>query len=54
MTAGSIEGAGNYFLGSKQLTVGGNDLSTTVSGVIADGGATAAPAARWSRPAPAR
>ncbi len=38
MTAGSIEGAGNYFLGAKQLTVGGNNLSTTVSGVIADGG----------------
>jgi outer membrane autotransporter protein len=38
MTAGSIEGAGNYFLGSKMLTVGGNNLSTTVSGVISDGG----------------
>jgi autotransporter-associated beta strand protein len=37
-TAGSIAGAGNYFLGSNTLTVGGNDLSTTVSGVIADGG----------------
>jgi autotransporter-associated beta strand protein len=40
MTAGSIEGAGNYFLGSKQLIVGGNDRSTVVSGVIADGGAS--------------
>jgi len=40
ITAGSIEGAGNYFLGSKQLTVGGNNLSTTVSGVISDGGAS--------------
>jgi autotransporter-associated beta strand protein len=38
MTAGSIEGAGNYFLGAKQLTVGGNNLSTTVSGTISDGG----------------
>ena len=38
MTAGSIEGAGNYFLGAKQLTVGGNNLSTTVSGAISDGG----------------
>jgi len=38
MTAGSIEGAGSYNLGSKQLTVGSNNLSTTVSGVIADGG----------------
>jgi autotransporter-associated beta strand protein/T5SS/PEP-CTERM-associated repeat protein len=39
MTAGSIEGAGTYSLGSKQLTVGGNNLSTQVSGLIADGGA---------------
>jgi hypothetical protein len=37
-TAGSIEGAGTYALGSKNLTVGSNNLSTTVSGVIADGG----------------
>jgi uncharacterized protein YhjY with autotransporter beta-barrel domain len=37
-TAGSIEGAGAYNLGSKQLTVGANNLSTTLSGVIADGG----------------
>ena len=38
MGIGSIEGSGNYFLGSKTLTVGGNNLSTTVSGVIQDGG----------------
>ena len=38
MTAGSIEGGGDYLLGSKQLTVGGNNLSTTVSGSIQDGG----------------
>jgi uncharacterized protein with beta-barrel porin domain len=38
MTAGSIAGAGNYFLGSKTLTVGGNNLSTAVTGVISDGG----------------
>jgi outer membrane autotransporter protein len=38
MKIGSIEGSGNYFLGSKALTVGGNNLSTTVSGVIQDGG----------------
>ena len=38
MTAGSIEGQGMYFLGSKTLTVGGNNLSTTVSGTISDGG----------------
>jgi fibronectin-binding autotransporter adhesin len=35
MTAGSIEGAQT----SKELTTGLNNLSTTVSGVIADGGA---------------
>src|SRR5262249_12102326 len=39
MRIGSIEGSGNYFLGNKTLTVGGNNLSTTVSGVIQDGGA---------------
>ena len=38
MTAGSIEGGGTFQLGSKQLTVGSNNLSTTVSGVIADTG----------------
>ena len=38
MAAGSIAGAGLYSLGSKQLTVGSNNLSTTVSGTIADGG----------------
>jgi autotransporter-associated beta strand protein len=40
MTVGSIEGAGSYFLGSKTLTVGLNNLSTEVSGVISDGGPT--------------
>jgi autotransporter-associated beta strand protein len=40
MTAGSIEGQGTYFLGSKALTVGGNNLSTTVTGTISDGGAS--------------
>jgi autotransporter-associated beta strand protein len=34
MTAGSIEGAGTFSLGPNQLTVGSNNLSTTVSGVI--------------------
>jgi autotransporter-associated beta strand protein len=37
-TAGSIEGGGNVFLGAKNLTVGGNNLSTTFAGVIQDGG----------------
>src|SRR6185436_9175757 len=36
--AGSIEGAGTFYLGSKTLTVGFNGLSTTVSGAIVDGG----------------
>ncbi len=40
MTAGSIAGAGNFFLGGNALTVGGNNLSTTVSGVISDGGSS--------------
>lgn len=39
-TAGSFEGAGRFYLGGKTLTVGGNNLSTTVSGIIADGGST--------------
>jgi autotransporter-associated beta strand protein len=34
MTAGSIAGAGSYALGAKSLTVGGNNLSTEVSGII--------------------
>ena len=34
MTAGSIEGAGSYILGAKNLAVGSNNLSTAVSGVI--------------------
>jgi autotransporter-associated beta strand protein len=38
VSAGSIEGAGSYFLGSNQLTVGSNNLNTTVSGVISDCG----------------
>src|SRR5262249_16827476 len=37
-TAGSIEGTGTVRLGSKQLTVGGNNLSTTLAGPIVDGG----------------
>jgi outer membrane autotransporter protein len=37
--AGSIAGNGFLNLGSKNLTVGGNNTSTTFSGVIQDGGA---------------
>jgi autotransporter-associated beta strand protein len=39
LSAGSIAGAGNFYLGANQLTVGGNNMSTTVSGVISDCGA---------------
>jgi autotransporter-associated beta strand protein len=40
MQIGSIEGGGTYDLGSKTLTAGNNNLSTSVSGVIqGDGGA---------------
>lgn len=38
VTIGSIEGGGNVFLGANNLTVGSNNLSTTLSGVIQDGG----------------
>jgi autotransporter-associated beta strand protein len=38
MMAGSIEGAGQYVLGANALTVGSNNLSTTVNGTIVDGG----------------
>ena len=38
VSAGSIAGAGNFYLGANQLTVGSNNLSTTVSGVISDCG----------------
>ena len=37
MTAGSIAGAGDYYLGSKNLKVGGNNTDTIVSGGIHDG-----------------
>jgi autotransporter-associated beta strand protein len=38
VTIGSIEGDGSAFLGANNLTVGSNNLSTTFSGVIQDGG----------------
>jgi hypothetical protein len=38
VTVGSIEGDGNVLLGASNLTVGSNNLSTTFSGVIQDGG----------------
>ena len=36
VSAGSIAGAGNYDIGANELTVGGNNLSTTVAGRISD------------------
>jgi autotransporter-associated beta strand protein len=38
LSAGSIAGGGSFLLGANQLTVGGNNQSTEVSGNIADGG----------------
>lgn len=38
MTAGSIEGAGDYVLGARTLTTGGNNASTQVDGVISGAG----------------
>jgi autotransporter-associated beta strand protein len=38
LSAGSIAGGGSFFLGQNELTVGSNNLSTTVSGVISDCG----------------
>src|SRR6201993_4734896 len=38
ISAGSIAGAGNYYLGSNLLTVGGNNLSTPGSGGLSDCG----------------
>jgi autotransporter-associated beta strand protein len=42
ISAGSIEGDGVFYLGANQLTVGSNNLSTTVSGVISACGAGSA------------
>lgn len=38
VTIGSLEGNGNVFLGSSNLSVGRNDLDTVFSGSIRDGG----------------
>jgi autotransporter-associated beta strand protein len=38
LSVGSIAGAGTVYLGADQLTVGSNNLSTNVSGVISDCG----------------
>ena len=44
VSIGSIQGSGLVFLGALNLTVGSNNLSTNFSGLIQDGGSTAAPA----------
>jgi autotransporter-associated beta strand protein len=38
ITAGSIEGTGDFYLGGNTLTVGSNALDTVFSGVLHDGG----------------
>jgi outer membrane autotransporter protein len=38
LTAGSLAGAGSYDLGANEVTVGGNNLSTEVSGTISGTG----------------
>ena len=40
LTMGSIAGAGAFYLGPNRLTVGRNDLSTEIAGVISDCGPT--------------
>ena len=46
LSAGSIDGGGTFNLGANELTVGGNNLSTNVTGVIADGGGNGGTGAR--------
>ncbi len=38
LTIGSLEGNGLAFLGARNLTIGSNNLSTTFSGTVQDGG----------------
>jgi autotransporter-associated beta strand protein len=38
LSVGSIAGAGHFYLGGRELTVGSRNESTSVSGVISDGG----------------
>ena len=40
LTIGSLEGDGLVYLGARSLAVGSNNLSTTFSGVIQDGGSS--------------
>jgi len=48
ITAGSIAGAGDYYLGTDTLTVGSNNLSTIVSGVISACGAAGTSCAAYA------
>lgn len=52
LSAGSVAGAGSVYLGANELTIGGNNLSTTVSGVISDCGASGIECAQASLPGP--
>jgi autotransporter-associated beta strand protein len=45
ISAGSIEGAGEFKLGRNELAVGGNNMSTTVAGTITDCNGCADPGA---------
>jgi hypothetical protein len=49
MTVGSMEGNGRVFLGSRKLTVGGNNQNTNFSGSIQMAEPMAALVARWRR-----
>ncbi len=46
LSAGSLDGGGTFNLGANELTVGGNNLSTNVTGIIADGGSGGGTGAR--------
>ena len=52
LSIGSIAGPGNVYLGANQVTLGGNNLSTTISGVISDCGPTGAECLAVGLPAP--
>ena len=47
MTIGSIEGSGLVFLGANTLWVGTNNLNTTFSGLVQDGGSNGERAAAY-------
>ena len=51
LSTGSLAGAGSIYLGANELTIGSNNLSTTVSGVISDCGASGTECTQASLPA---